>query len=105
MTALQNPDDFPPIPAYPSPEDFTRRATMAELVLSGAREVLTKIVREAAENDPTAIMQHADLVATIDAHLSDLAGDIAGTLNQVAERLLEDRYDGLPRGPMFRRRP
>jgi hypothetical protein len=50
-------------------------------------------------------MQHADLVATIDAHLSDLAGDVAGTLNQVAERLLEDRYDGLPRGPFHRVRP
>jgi hypothetical protein len=93
---------LPPIPVYPSPEDFTRLATLAELVLSGAKEALTRIVREAAENDPTAIMQHADLVATIDAHLSDLAGDIAGTLNQVAERLLEDRYDGLPRGVMHR---
>jgi hypothetical protein len=104
MTA-QTTDALPPIPVYPSPEDFTRRATMAELVLSGAREVLTRIVREAAENDPTAIMQDAGLIATIDAHLSDLAGDIAGTLNQVAERLLEDRYEGRPRGPMFRRRP
>jgi hypothetical protein len=103
MTA-QTTDALPPIPVYPSPEDFTRRATLAELVLSGAKEALTKIVREAAENDPTAIMQHADLVATIDAHLSDLAGDISGTLNQIAERLLEDRYDGAPRGPMFRRR-
>jgi hypothetical protein len=37
--------------------------------------------------------------------LSDLAGDVAGTLNQVAERLLEDRYDGLPRGPFHRVRP
>jgi hypothetical protein len=89
---------------YPSPEDFTRLATLAELVLSGAKEALTRIVREAAENDPTALLQDANLVATIDAHLSDLAGDVAGTLNQVAERLLEERYDGAPRGPMFRRR-
>jgi hypothetical protein len=75
------------------------------LVLSGAKEALTRIVREAAENDPTALVQDAGLIATIDAHLSDLAGDIAGTLNQVAERLLEDRYDGLARGPFHRVRP
>jgi hypothetical protein len=103
MTA-QPTDALPPIPVYPSPEDFTRLATLAELVLSGAKEALTRIVREAAENDPTALLQDANLVATIDAHLSDLAGDVAGTLNQVAERLLEERYDGAPRGPMFRRR-
>lgn len=91
-----------PIPLEPAPEDFTRRALVAELVLSAVKAHLTKLVEDVANNDPSSIMRDADLVRSIDAHLSDLAGDIAGTLNQVAERLIEDRYEGCPRGPMHR---
>lgn len=93
---------LPPMPLEPHPDDFARRALLAGLVLSAVKEHLTRMVTEAAENDHTNIMRDADLVATIDAHLSDLAGDIAGTLNKVAERLIEDRYDGCSRGPMHR---
>lgn len=92
----------PPIAVYPSPDDFARRALLAELVLSAVKEHLTKLVEDAAYSDPSSIMKDADLVRSIDAHLSDLAGDIAGTLNQVAERLVEDRYEGCSRGPMHR---
>lgn len=92
----------PPIAVYPSPDDFARRALIVDLLLSAVKEHLTAMVTDAAENDHTNIMRDADLVRTIDAHLSDLAGDISGTLNQVAERLLDDRYDGCARGPMHR---
>jgi hypothetical protein len=105
LTAILASATVAPISICPEPADFTRRALLAELILSAVKEHLTKLVEEAAHNDPSTIMRDADLVRTIDAHLSDLAGDIAGTLNQVAERLIDERYDGCPRGPMYRRRP
>lgn len=93
-----------PIAIYPEPADFTIRAVWVELYLSAVRDTLTKLVTEAAEHDSSNIIRDAELVRTIDAHLSDLAGDISGTLNQVAERIVEDRYEGCARGPFYRAR-
>lgn len=95
--------DSAPIPVTPSPSDFTTRALRAELLLSIVRTTLIKLVTEATENDHTNIMKDADLVRSIDAHLSDLAGDISGALHQVAERLIADNYGSVTtRGPFVR---
>jgi hypothetical protein len=88
----------------PEPEDFTARAILCEALLDRVKLHLSALVEEAAENDSTLIIREAGLTQTIDAHLGDLAGDITGTLEQAAERLREERYDGCPRGPFFRRR-
>jgi hypothetical protein len=92
------------MPLEPAPADFTQHAVHAELVLSLVREYLTKMVQDAAENDSSNIIRDTELVRSIDAHLSDLAGDIAGTLNMVAEQLTDDRYGVSTRGPFYRRR-
>jgi hypothetical protein len=94
----------PPIAIYPFPEDFTRRGLTATLILSAVKEHLTAMVTEAQQHDAGNSIKDAELIETIDAHLSDLAGDIAGAFNAAAERVIEDRYDGCARGPMYRRR-
>ena len=88
----------------PAPEDFTARAICCEALIDRVRLHLTALIEDAAENDPGRSIRDADLVASIDAHLGDLKSDISGTLEQVAERILNDRYDGCPRGPFYRRR-
>lgn len=98
-------DTLPSIPVTPSPSDFTTRALRAELLLSILRTTLIKLVTEATENDHTNIMKDAELVRSIDAHLSDLAGDISGALHQVAEHLADQNYGSVStRGPFYRHR-
>lgn len=92
-----------PIPLMPAPEDFTRRGLRAQLLLSVVQTTLNKMVREAAENSHE--IEADELLASIDAHLSDVASDISGAMNKAAERIIEDRYDGCARGPMYRARP
>ena len=82
-----------PIALDPEPEDFTARAVCCEA-----------LIEDAAQNDPACLIRDAELAASIDAHLGDLKSDITGTLEQVAERICDDRYDGCPRGPFYRRR-
>jgi hypothetical protein len=93
-----------PIAIEPAPEDFTARAVCCEALIDRVRLHLTALVEEAAENDPGRHIRDAELTASIDAHLTDLKSDITGTLEQVAERIRDDRYDGCPRGPFYRRR-
>ena len=93
-----------PIALEPEPEDFTDRAILCEELIERVKAHLTALVEDAAENDAEHLIRDARLAASIDAHLSDLKGDITGTLEQVAERLREERYDGCPRGPFHRRR-
>jgi hypothetical protein len=88
----------------PAPEDFTARAICCEALIDRVKVHLIALIEDAAENDPGRSIRDADLVASIDAHLGDLKSDISGTLEQVAERILNDRYDGCPRGPFYRRR-
>jgi hypothetical protein len=88
----------------PAPEDFTARAICCEELIDRVKLHLTALIEDAAQNEPGCAIRDARLAATIDAHLSDLKGDISGTLEQVAERILEDRYGGSPRGPLYRRR-
>ena len=88
----------------PSPEDFTARAICCEALIDRVKLHLTALIDDAAQNDPGRAIHDAALAASIDAHLGDLKSDITGTLEQVAERIRDDRYDGCPRGPFYRRR-
>jgi hypothetical protein len=93
-----------PIALEPAPEDFTARAVCCEALIDRVRLHLTALVEDAAQNDSGRHIRDAELVASIDAHLGDLKSDITGTLEQVAERIHDERYDGCPRGPFYRRR-
>jgi hypothetical protein len=88
----------------PHPEDFTARAICCEALIDRVKLHLTDLIDDAAQNDPGRLIRDAALAASIDAHLGDLKSDITGTLEQVAERIRDDRYDGCPRGPFYRRR-
>jgi hypothetical protein len=93
-----------PIAIDPAPEDFTTRAICCEALIDRVKLHLTALIEDAAQNDPGRHIRDAELAASIDAHLGDLKSDITGTLEQVAERIRDDRYDGCPRGPFYRRR-
>jgi hypothetical protein len=93
-----------PIALEPAPEEFTNRAICCEALIDRVRLHLTALVAEAAENEPGRAIRDAELTEAIDAHLGDLKSDITGTLEQIAERIRDDRYDGCPRGPFYRRR-
>jgi hypothetical protein len=93
-----------PIALEPHPEDFTARAICCEALIDRVRLHLTALIEDAAENDPSRHIRDAALTTSIDAHLGDLKSDITGTLEQVAERIRDDRYDGCRRGPFYRRR-
>jgi len=88
----------------PAPEDFTARAICCETLIERVKLHLTALIEDAAENEPGRSIRDAALAASIDAHLDDLKGDITGTLEQIAERIRDDCYDGCPRGPFYRRR-
>jgi hypothetical protein len=88
----------------PHPEDFTARAMCCEALIDRVKLHLTALIEDAAQNDPGGFIRDAALAASIDAHLGDLKSDITGTLEQVAEHIRDDRYDGCPRGPFYRRR-
>ncbi|HEY6255201.1 MAG TPA: hypothetical protein VIY51_05350 [Xanthobacteraceae bacterium] len=94
-----------PIALDPEPEDFTARAVCCETLIDRVRAHLTALIEDAAENEPGRAIRDAELTASIDAHLGDLKSDITGTLEEIAERIRDDRYDGCPRGPFYRRRP
>ena len=93
-----------PIALDPAPEDFTARAMCCEALIDRVKIHLTALIEDAAQNEPGRLIRDAELAASIDAHLGDLKSDITGTLEQVAERILDERYDGCPRGPFYRRR-
>jgi len=93
-----------PFALEPAPEDFSARAVLCEELLERVKVHLSALIEEAAENDAAQLIREARIVQSIDAHLGDLSGDITGALEQAAERLREERYDGCPRGPFYRRR-
>ena len=93
-----------PIALDPHPEDFTARAICCEALIDRMKVHLTALIDDAAQNEPGCHIRDAELAASIDAHLTDLKSDITGTLDQVAERIRDDRYGGCPRGPFYRRR-
>jgi hypothetical protein len=93
-----------PIARDPNPEDFTARAICCEALIERMQAHLTTLIADAAENEPGRAIRDAELLASIDAHLGDLKSDITGTLEAIAERLREERYEGCARGPFYRRR-
>jgi hypothetical protein len=93
-----------PIAREPDPEDFTARAVCCEALLDRVKIHLTALVEDAAENEPGNLIREVELAASIDACLGDLKSDITGTFERIAERIRDDRYDGCPRGPFYRRR-
>ena len=93
-----------PFALEPAPEDFTARAVLCEELIDRMKTHLSALVEEAAQNDAAQLIREARVAQSIDACLGDLAGDITGALEQVAEHLREARYDGCPRGPFYRRR-
>jgi hypothetical protein len=93
-----------PIALDPHPEDFTARAVCCEALLDRVKLHLTALIDDAAQNEPGSAIRDAELAASIDAHLTDLKSDITGTLEGIAERIRDDRYDGCARGPFYRRR-
>jgi hypothetical protein len=93
-----------PIGLDPHPEDFTARAICCEALIDRVKLHLTALIDDAAQNEPGCQIRDAALAASIDAHLTDLKSDITGTLDQVAERIRDERYDGCARGPFYRRR-
>jgi hypothetical protein len=97
-------EPLPPLAIEPAPEDFSLRAVRIQLVLSRVRDFLTSTVADALANDPSGTIADAELLDTIDAHLADLSGEVAGAFNQVTERLIDARYDGCAPGPFYRRR-
>ena len=88
----------------PAPEDFTARAICCEALIDRMKVHLTALIEDAAQNEPGCLIRDAELAASIDAHLGDLKSDITGTLEQVAERIRDERYDGCRRGPFYRQR-
>jgi hypothetical protein len=93
-----------PIAREPDPEDFTARAVCCETLLDRVKVHLTALVEDAAENEPGNLIREAELADSIDACLGDLKSDITGTFEKIADRIRDDRYDGCPRGPFYRRR-
>jgi hypothetical protein len=91
-----------PIALEPEPEDFTARATCCENLIDRVKAHLTELIEDAAENEPGNLIRDAELATSIEASLSDLKSDIAGTLERIAERIREERYEGCPRGPFYR---
>jgi hypothetical protein len=88
----------------PAPEDFTARAICCEALIDRMKVHLTALIEDAAQNDSGRLIRDAELAASIDAHLTDLKSDITSTLERVAERIRDERYDGCRRGPFYSRR-
>ena len=93
-----------PIALEPDPEDFTARAICCEDLIERVTTHLTALIEDAAENEPGNAIRDAELPAAIAASLGDLKSDITGTFERIAERIRDERYDGCPRGPFYRRR-
>jgi hypothetical protein len=92
-----------PIALESAPEDFMARAICCEALIDRFELHLTALIEDAAKNEPGCSIRDAEFTSAIDAHLGDLRSDITGTLEQIAERMRDDRYDGCPRGPFYRR--
>jgi hypothetical protein len=73
------------------PADHELRGDHCVRIVKAAKIALKALVEDAGTNDPTGIIEASGLVTTIDACLSDLAGDIGGTFEKTAEQMRSDR--------------
>ena len=88
----------------PDPDDFIASAVHVMDVIAACKDYLCALVRHAEENESGASIADADLIGAVDAHLADLAGDIAGRFDAVAERMIDERYGSATRQRHYSRR-
>jgi hypothetical protein len=94
----------PRIAPDPDPDDFIASATHVVQVIAACKDYLFALVRHAEESEQGASIAEADLIGAVDAHLADLAGDIAGRFDAVAERMIDERYGSATRQRHYSRR-
>ncbi len=94
------PDPLPAAKLEPSPADLDHAATLISLELSRAKENVSKIIDAINAN-----LDKAEMRKSLDAYLSDCAGELVGAINNAAEKLRDDLYGGVSaRGPFYRHR-
>ncbi len=71
--------------------DHELRGDHCVRIVKAAMIALKALVEDAGANDPTGIIHASGLVASIEAYMSDLAGEIGGTLGKVAEQMRSDK--------------
>jgi hypothetical protein len=76
----------------PDPEDYLRRARDIDDALSACRSYLVVLIADAGDHEPGAVIREADLIGTLEGQFADLAGDVVGRLETVAERIADTRY-------------
>ncbi len=94
----------PRIALHPEPEHFSACARHVEHVIGACQGYLHALVDCAGENEQGSLIADADLIGSIEAHLSDLAGETAGTLDRVAEQMISERYGSAGARRHFNRR-
>lgn len=86
-----------------SADELASLALTVTLAFSAFKEHMTKVAEAVSER--CSHLDRADMVSSIDAHLSDACSDVAGAIARAAEDERDEEYDGIPaRGPMHRRR-
>lgn len=85
-----------------SADELASLSLTVSLAFSAFKEHMLKVAEAVAER--CTHVDRADLVGSIDAHLSDACGDLAGALARASEDERDELYDGCPRGPFFRSR-
>jgi hypothetical protein len=61
-------------------------------VINACKAYLIGLVGYADENEQGSSIAEADLIGSIEAHFSDLAGETAGTLDRLADRMISEAY-------------
>lgn len=90
VTAIVN-APLRPIPVRSRPSDFTALATKVSLILSLVEAYLVETVKEAATNDETVTIDEEELIREVKAHLGDVSDEIVGSLNQIAQSMIDNR--------------
>lgn len=97
------PASYRALPARLHPDDLASIALSAALAIDLLKETLTTLIEEVAPRC-SHIEDARALVKSIDAYLTDLSGEVCGTLAKAGEDERAELYDGCAPGPMHRRR-
>jgi hypothetical protein len=84
----------PRIALRPKPEDFADCARHVEDVIEACKAYLIGLIGYADENEQGSSIAKADVIGSIEAHLSDLAGEMSGTLDRLANRMIDEASGG-----------
>ena len=84
----------PRIAFRPKPEDFAGCARHSEDVIDACKAYLIELIGYADENEQGSSIAEADMIGSIEAHLSDLAGEMSGTLDRLANRMIDEASGG-----------